>query len=708
MIIYVLGKLTVLLGAVWVIHFALVRRNPRWRVLLWRGLMLGMILLPVVELLSPSWNLSITSTSAPTPTRIESTVRPETSQQPFPEPTMPNVADVDISAITKSGPPSQSFDRLNWFTSQLMTCFIGFWAIVTFILSVRRVVGSILVRRTIARANPIPVTVRSLFNRLAIDLAGLQKVEVKIAPDDCSPYLAGVLRPVIVIPRRMAESSRRDELRAAAAHELAHLFHRDHLWSQMAGWLSIPLWFHPLVWKLAAAHANACETVADAVAAGHSGGRQAYSHTLARIALTHFGYAANPQYVPMFRTSKITRRLRSLHSGLNAGQLTRFRIRSTIVIGILVLWGLGSMRVVVGEPPNPKPNDDVKRDVGSPATPPKPQVIKLHDLIHENERAEAIAFNPTGELLVTGGWESKEPEDFDDWENGLTPGCMRLWDVKTGRELGRYDGDFGAILGVAFSPNGRLIATAGRMADKPKIGSVKLWDVNTKRIKASLLGHANWVLSTAFSPDGTLLASGGFGGDVKIWDVAAEKLIQTLPRFAGTAEAVTFSPDGKLLAIGLRNGIVNLCNVGSWEVVATLDGSTPIEDEYDSYYLRDTQFSPDGRAIVTAGHLYNKGKGRNDRPGRVRIWDVAKRDLTMELSTGRLQSSAAFSHRGQYVAVGSMSRLDVWNAQSGKQFYGENQQTGSSSTAMSFSPVDSIFAYADGVRRVRIFRVIEE
>ena len=73
-----------------------------------------------------------------------------------------------------------------------------------------------------------------------------------------------------------------------------------------------------------------------------------------------------------------------------------------------------------------------------------------------------------------------------------------------------------AVFSVAFSPNGKTLASA---AGK----TIKLWDVTSGKNTATLKGHTNLVFSVAFSPDGKTLASGSLDESIKLWDVAPGK-----------------------------------------------------------------------------------------------------------------------------------------------------------------------------------------
>jgi serine/threonine protein kinase len=105
-------------------------------------------------------------------------------------------------------------------------------------------------------------------------------------------------------------------------------------------------------------------------------------------------------------------------------------------------------------------------------------------------------------------------------------------------------GHAGAVISVAFSPDGQRLASASQ--DQ----TVKIWDSATGKELFALKGHAGLVRSVAFSPDGQRLASGSDDQTVKIWDSATGRELLALNGHAGAVGSVAFSPDGQRLASG--------------------------------------------------------------------------------------------------------------------------------------------------------------
>ena len=120
----------------------------------------------------------------------------------------------------------------------------------------------------------------------------------------------------------------------------------------------------------------------------------------------------------------------------------------------------------------------------------------------------------------------------------------------------------GPVWSVAFSPDGKTLASAARMA------RWRLWHVVTgHQIGNALTVYRATVESVAFSPDGKILVSGSDDQTVRLWNVATRPQIgNPLTGHTGQVESVAFSPDGKTLASGSRDDTVRL-----WDVAYIVD-----------------------------------------------------------------------------------------------------------------------------------------
>ncbi|RCG24809.1 WD40 repeat domain-containing protein [Streptomyces diacarni] len=262
----------------------------------------------------------------------------------------------------------------------------------------------------------------------------------------------------------------------------------------------------------------------------------------------------------------------------------------------------------------------------------------------------AVAFSPpdaeAGDLLVaTGGG-----------------GAIQVWDVsdrKRPRAVGRpvVSHHERNIVSVAFSPDGRSLATAG------DDGTVRVWDLSDPAHPEPLGEPADAdgskkdsVRAVAFSPDGDTLASAGYDGTVRMWrfggDEGIAPLGKPLREHTEPVWTLAFSPDGDTLATAGFDESVRLWDASEPEHLKPLGEPLTGHDEA----VMSVAFSPDGRTLATAG--------RDDSP---LLWNVANPAYPQQLGeplTGHTEAvwEVAFSPDGQTLAsTGADHSVRLWH-----------------------------------------------
>jgi RNA polymerase sigma factor (sigma-70 family) len=164
----------------------------------------------------------------------------------------------------------------------------------------------------------------------------------------------------------------------------------------------------------------------------------------------------------------------------------------------------------------------------------------------------SLAFSPDGALLATAS--------PNDWQNGWPVG---VWEVASGAPSRRFASAQVRGICVAFSPDGRTLVCAGRPTSLARPdGPITLWEVATGQERLKLRGLHDWTECLAVSPDGRLLAAGGRGdAKVRLWDLTTGKRIREWEGHRSPVHTLAFSPDGRSLASGSSDTTVLIWDV---------------------------------------------------------------------------------------------------------------------------------------------------
>jgi eukaryotic-like serine/threonine-protein kinase len=261
----------------------------------------------------------------------------------------------------------------------------------------------------------------------------------------------------------------------------------------------------------------------------------------------------------------------------------------------------------------------------------------------------SVALSPDNQLIATA-------TNID--------GIVTVWDAATGREVRRLTSHSPQVRSVAFSPDGKTLATGGG-GQNPLPSEVELWDVATGDRRAALQGHTGGINSVAFSPDGKQLASGSGDSTVRVWDPTTGRQLSLLTGHTSYVRSVAYSPDGKLLASGSSDTTVMVWGSGQ---VQRFRGHT---EEVVS-----VAFSPDSQRLASV-----------DLQNTVKVWDAR---TTAEARTFACNAtSAAFSPDNRQLALatlGELYLLDPTTALARELTGGKDFLSGMDATSLAFSP----------------------
>jgi len=339
-----------------------------------------------------------------------------------------------------------------------------------------------------------------------------------------------------------------------------------------------------------------------------------------------------------------------------------------------------------------KKADPVKKDEKAKPKPKEKPIPPLLELKGHTDWINQVVYRPDGKQLATASRDR----------------TVRVWDASSGKELLTLKDNPGNVRSIAYSPDGKKLASTSGKWDKTKKewqGEIKIRDASSGKLLQALAGHTEDIECVAYSPDGKWLASAGKDKVVIVWDAKSGKAVHTLKGHGGEVESVVFSPDSKRLASA--GGVMEtkdkktITESGELKIWDVTSGKELTTFKIASRPLTSIAFGGDGRFLLMGSY-----------DGTLALWAAtsSKEAPFQKTTDGILTVAFTFTDRLR-MAIGGWDReVKVWTWPADNDLFTFQKFTfkghTNSVTSVAFSPSAPHLASASLDQTVKIWNLV--